>query len=60
MIKSLCNGSFTSKTANDAWQFFEVVAENTLKWKPVDVKQPTTIITTTNKGGMHKVNPNFD
>jgi len=30
MIESLCSGSFTSKTANDAWQFFEVVAENTL------------------------------
>jgi len=30
MIESFCNGSLTSKTTNDAWQFFEVVAENTL------------------------------
>jgi len=58
MIESLRNGSFTSKTANDAWQFFEVVAENTLEWEPVDVKQPTT--TTINKGGMQRVNPNFE
>ena len=60
MIESLCNGSFTSTTANDAWQFFEVVAENSLEWEPVDVKQPTTTTTTTNKGGMHRVNSNFE
>jgi len=23
MVESLCNGAFTSKTANDAWIFFE-------------------------------------
>jgi len=38
MTESVCNGSFTSKIANDAWQFFEVVAENTLEWEPVNVK----------------------
>ena len=61
MIESLCNGTFTSKTADDAWQFFEEVAENTLKWEPVSVdnKQLTTS-TATNKGGIHKVNPNFE
>ena len=37
-----------------------MVAENTLEWEPFDVKQPTTTITTTNKGGMHRVNPNFE
>ena len=47
--------------ANDAWEFFEEVAKNTLEWKPVSVddKQPTAI-TTTNRGGMHRVNPNFE
>jgi len=30
MIESLYNGTFISKTADDAWQFFEEVAENTL------------------------------
>ena len=61
MIESLCNGTFTSKTADDAWQFFEEVAENTLEWEPVSVdnKQLTTS-TVTNKGGIHKVNPNFE
>ena len=51
-----------SKTANDAWVFFEEVAENTLEWEPisVDVKQPTTTTTTSNKGGMHRVNSNFE
>ena len=58
MIESLCNGTFTSKTADDAWQFFEEVAENTLEWESVSVddKQPITT-TVTNRGGMHKVNP---
>ena len=37
-----------------------MVAENTLEWEPVDVKQPTTTKTTTNRGGMHGVNPNFE
>ena len=60
MIESLCNGSFTSKTVNDAWQFFEVVAENTLEWEPINVKQPTSTTTTTNKGGMNRFNPNFE
>ena len=41
MIESLCNGTFTSKMADDAWQFFKVVAENTLEWESFDVKQPT-------------------
>ena len=47
--------------ANDAWQFFEQVAENTLEWKNISVnnKQLTTT-TATNRGGMHKVNPNFE
>jgi len=41
--------------------FFEEVAENTLEWEPVSVddKQPT-ITTANNRGGMHKVNPNFE
>ena len=61
MIESFCNGTFTSKTVNDAWRFFEVVAENTLEWEPVSVhdKQPT-ITTAINVGGMHKANPNFE
>jgi len=61
IIESLCNGTFTSKTANDAWKFFEEVAENTLEWEPVnaDDKQPTTIIVT-NNSCMHRVNPNFE
>ena len=61
MIKSLYNGTFTSKTANDAWRFFEAVAENTLEWEPISVdnKQLTTSIST-NRGGIHKVNPNFE
>ena len=42
-----------------AWQFFKVAAENTLEWDSVDVKQPTTTTTNTNKGGMYRVNPNF-
>ena len=60
MIESLCNGTFTSKMADDAWQFFKEVAENTLEWEPVSVdnKQLTTS-TATNKGGIHKVNPNL-
>jgi len=37
-----------------------VVIENTSEWEPVDVKQPTTTTTTTNKDGMHRVNPNFE
>ena len=55
MMESLCNGAFTSKIAYDAWVFFEEVAENTLEWEPagVDVKQPSTTTTITNKGGMH-------
>jgi len=41
--------------------FFEEVTENTLEWEPVSIddKQPTTI-TTTNRGDMHGVNPNFE
>ena len=31
MIESLCNGAFTSKTANDSWVFFEEVAESMLE-----------------------------
>ena len=30
-----------------------------MKVVSIDVKQPTTTITTTNKGGIHRVNPNF-
>ena len=30
-------GTFTSKTADEAWQFFEEVAENTLEWEIVSV-----------------------
>ena len=58
---SLCNGTFTSKMANDAWEYFEEAAENTLEWDPVSVndKQPTTM-TVTKKGGMYRVNPNFE
>jgi len=37
-----------------------VVAENTLEWELVDVKQRNTTTTTTNKDGMHRVNPNFE
>ena len=37
IIESLYNGVFTSKTTNDAWVFFEEVAENTLEWEPVGV-----------------------
>ena len=37
-----------------------MVAENTLEWEPVDVKQTTTTTTTTNKSGMHRVNSNFE
>ena len=61
MIKSLYNGTFTSRTAGDTWQFFEEVAKNSLEWEHVSVddKQHTTT-TATNRGGMHKVNPNFD
>jgi len=61
MIESLCNGTFTSKTANDARKFFKEVAENTLEWEPVSVdnKQLTTS-TATSRGGIHKVNPNFE
>jgi len=42
---------------NDARNFFEEVAENTLEWEHVSVndKQSTTI-TSTNTGGMHNVN----
>jgi len=60
-IESLRNETFTSKTANDAWGFFEEVAENTLEWEPISVddKQLTTI-TATNRDGMHRVNPNFE
>ena len=41
---------------------FEEVVRNTLEWKPVniDTKQPTTTTITTNKGGMHKINSNFE
>ena len=62
MIESLCNGAFTSQTANDPSVFFEDVAENTLEWKLVstDVKQLTTTTTTPNKGDVHRVNHNFD
>ena len=56
MIESLCNGTFTSKTADDAWQFFEEVAKNTLEPVSVDNKKLTTT-TATNRGGIHKVNP---
>ena len=61
MIESLCNGTFTSKMADDVWYFFEEVAENTLEWDPVSIdnKQLTTS-TATNRGGIHKVNPNFE
>jgi len=61
MIESLCNETFTSKTANDAWDFFEEVIKNTLEWDHVSVddKQPTTI-TTTSKGSRHRVNPTFE
>jgi len=53
MIESLCNGTFTRKTTDDAWQFFEEVAENTLEWKPVSIdnKQLTTI-TASNRDGI--------
>ena len=59
MIEFLSNGAFTSKTVNNAWEFFEEVAENTLEWKlfSIDIKQ---LITTTNRGGMHRINLNFE
>ena len=62
MIESLCNGTFTSKTADDAWQFFEEVAENTLEWEPVSVdnKQLTTTTAINWGSGIHKVSPNFE
>jgi len=62
MVESLCNGAFISKTANNAWIFFEEIAKNTLEWEPVRInaKQPTTTTTTTNKGVMHKVNSKFE
>ena len=61
MIESLCNGTFTSKTVDDAWQFFEGVAENALEWEPVSVdNKQLTASTFTNRGGIHKVNPNFE
>jgi len=47
--------------ANDAWGFFEEAAKNALEWElvSVDGKQPT-ITTATNRGDMHKINPNFE
>ena len=62
MIDSFCNGAFTSKIANSAWVFFEEVAGKMLEWEPItiDVEQPTTTTTTTNKGDMHRVNSSFD
>jgi len=58
ITESLCNRAFTSKIANDAWVLFEEVAKNALEWIPVtvDIKQPTIVTTTTNKGGMHRAN----
>ena len=62
MIESLCNGTFTSKTADDACQFFEEVAENTLEWEPVivDNKKLTTTTAINWDSGIHKVSPNFE
>ena len=47
--------------ADDAWQFFEEVAENTLECEPVSVDNKQLITSTaTNKGGIYKFNPNFE
>ena len=51
MVKSFYNRAFTSKTANNAWIFFEEIAKNMLEWElvSIDAKQPTITTTTTNQ-----------
>ena len=33
LVESMCNGEFTSKTAEEAWDFLEDVAEKSMQWE---------------------------
>jgi len=52
MVESMCQGGFLSKSATDAWEFLEDLAEKTMQWETArDDSLSSRIV----RGGLHSV-----
>ena len=51
----MSHGDFMRMTENDAWRFFEEMAEKGMQWEGFSKKLLTTTSSTTSKSGMHLI-----
>ena len=53
-VETMCNGKFINKEPEEAWDYFDILADNTQTWNTSDeIKQFKT--TPTAKGGMYLI-----
>uniref|UniRef100_A0A2N9I9L5 Reverse transcriptase/retrotransposon-derived protein RNase H-like domain-containing protein n=1 Tax=Fagus sylvatica TaxID=28930 RepID=A0A2N9I9L5_FAGSY len=61
-VEMMCNGAFLNKDPNEAWQYFDQLAENAQSWDPSALSENSskTKPSTTSSGGRHHLREEDD